>query len=163
MQLSRRVGGSLLLIVVLVFDFGFFLRGGGGVLRFGFVLTLGGYVLLVASGSFFRFLPHFFSFHDASASGCVRRSRKKRKSAVCENVHEGSVCCCRLSNRAVEDLQLFKRIVCCYCRDAISLSPAVIAHYRYYAFYAFYYCCEISARFSSSTFFLGTHCLTEQV
>jgi hypothetical protein len=112
-------------------------------------------------------LPLFFSLHDASASGCVRRRRrrrkKRRKSPVCENVHEGCVCCCRLSNRVVEDLQLCKRIVYCYCRDAISLSPVVIAHYRYYAFYAFYYCCEISARLSSSTFLLGTHCLTEQV
>jgi hypothetical protein len=86
--------------------------------------------------------------------------KKKRKSPVCENVH---VCCCRLSDRVVEDLQLCKRIVYCYCRDAISLSPVVIARYRYYAFYAFYYCCEIPARFSSSTFFWGTHCLTEQV
>ncbi len=74
---------------------------------------------------------------------------------MCENVHEGCVCCCRLSNRVVEDLQLCKGIVYRYCWDAISLSPVVIAHCRYYAFCAFYYCCEISGRFSSSNFFWG--------
>lgn len=129
-----------------------------------FVLTLGD-VLLVASGSFFCFFATFFfpsttHRHRGVLGGGGGR---RRKSPVCENVHEGCVCCCRLSNRVVEDLQLCKRIVYCYCGDAISLSPVVIAHCRYYSFYAFYYCCEISARFSSSTFFLGTHCLTEQV
>ncbi len=154
------------LLWFLVFDFGFFLRGWCGFFVLVFVLTLG-YVLLVASCSFFfLFFATFFSLHDASASGCVRRRRrkkKKRKSPVCENAHEGCVCCCRLSYRVVEDLQLCKRIVYCYCRDAISLSLVLIAHYRYYAFYVFYYFCEISARFASSTFFWGTHCLTEQV
>jgi hypothetical protein len=104
---------------------------------------------------FFLFFAALSSLHNASVSGCVRRRREKRKSPVCENVHEGCVCCCRLSNRVVEDLQLCKGIVYRYCWDAISLSPVVIAHCRYYAFCAFYYCCEISGRFSSSNFFWG--------
>ncbi len=45
-----------------------------------FVLTLGGYVLLVASGSFFRFLPHFFfpsttHRHRGVLGGAGRRGR----------------------------------------------------------------------------------------
>lgn len=49
--------------------------GVGGFFCLGFVLTLG-YVLLVASGSFFLFFATFFSLHDASVSGCVRRRRR---------------------------------------------------------------------------------------